>query len=1014
MTTSVEHASLRALLVRLASERVIRLTPRVALHAETLLSARGHEEPRALAAAIASLCTHSPERWRAVYRRCLEAFDTGGPSNDDEAGRAGPVDDVRPAPSAAPTRPRRSLRWLLAGIFVVALALAAVAVIVARGRGAADEPPQPTADPALEPRWLPRPLPAAIAGLLASCGLLLVGAHWLLSPARQRLRLREARAQIRGESRGSEVIYQVPRYEPFPAEVMDFAASMLGRSHGREAGYEIDIDATLDATCRAAGRLTPVMQSGATRRDLVVLVQEGTRSAHPLLGPVEALLERWRRAGLYFTRYDFQSQIESLRTHPQRSPVGLDALSWRSDTCSLLVIGYSTELVDKRGASTWLMQLRHWPVRALLDLDPRSDDELTGPDTRDALASRAAIKRADLRCFPFTAEGLERLARYIGSAGRIQINPDGPGLRPLPEIRDALAKWASCLACVPDPSWEQLEDFRRCFNTRFFGGLLDDPRYVWRLLDWLRREKGVPQPIGPDGRTVEIADEICTDLLAEFRRTDDRGGKELERSAHARLLEHLAAARPTTAYDSGRRALKQLEHKALLADGDEQSTGRELAAFVGTAFELDVLRLARLTDLRFMQAGRTPPPWVRDVLQAARDERISTRELLAPYTFRGTCAPPLALLAGAGTWLAWFGHSAGHSLGALWIAVGAALSASSLGALAAARHCVRAATDEERDRLLEGPVGERSAATSQIASAAEWSPAETTEPETLTPRERYALACLRPRPPLSALGDLEDSPTGEAYGVVYVALADVAPMVFLGLSGGTFTMGSRDDDRQAQRRERPRSRRYVSAFAIAATPVTQAQYQAVMSDNPSRLQGAERPVEWVTWEDAARFCNALSEREGLRPCYSKDPRGAWVWERDADGYRLPTESEWEFACRAGTTGAYGLAGPDAELADYAWFHGNANGETHDVANKKRNPWGIFDMHGNVWEWCWDWHAQYAANDHSDGPKSGNDRVLRGGSFVNEPVHLRSAYRGRAMPTTRVRIHGFRCVRGARE
>lgn len=1097
-----EPTSLRALLERLADERVIRLDPRLALQVEALLAARSHEDPRALAAGIASLCAHTPERWRAVHRRCLDFFATHArvrPSAIPGVAPELPPVDLRAAllPESPPPRPPSRRAWFIGG----GLALVGLAALIVLRKppepveippesstttsDAADatspattqetlvapettdpttaalntpteissgdtttpspgsstgdttssgNPPGDTtiAEPLPEPPEtiptrpkiqhrvrdpLPSPLPTALLGLLVSALLLTFGARWLATPALRRLRLRAERADLRAKSRGSHVIYHVPRHLPFSAEIIDAAATMLGHVPGGEGGRDLDIDATIDATSRAVGRVVPIMQPGLVRRDLVILVQLGKSSAHPLLGPVEAILDRWRRAGLTYARHDFQAQIDDLRAHPRRTRVALDALARRSEGCPLLIIAHSTELVDKHGTAGWLRHLQSWPVRAMLDLDPRRNDELADAGERDALASRLALDRAGLRRFSFTGEGLDALARYVSSGGRVQMAEEDPGLRSCAELAGPLAKWASCLACVPDPSWDQLEDFRRQFNHRFFDGQLDDARHVWRLLEWLRREKNVPQPIAPDGRSIDIADNIITEILADLKRADLATGAGLEDAAHARILEQLAGAAPTTDYDRGRQALKQIEHLALLSKAPPATAGPTFADFIGTPFELDVLRLARLTEERFTRAGQSPPAWVQEVLQGARGDGTSTGDLLEPGAWLRAPWLLSAGLAGVGTWLTWGGASSGSVAGVALSAAGGALTLTTLGGLAFLRRREMSALDGERTTLLADVTRGDPAAPHPSPPVPE-TPApediledEPDEPDDLTPLEKYAKALRQPIPSLDDLGGLDDPPTGEAFGIVHVALPDVAPMVFIGLSGGNFTMGSSDGDEQAYDDERPPHRSHVSAFAFAATPVTQAQYQAVTGKSPSHFKGPELPVEQVSWLGAIEFCNALSDREHLKRCYH-EAGGRWHWDRDADGYRLPTEAEWEFACRAGTTTPYGLVAADDKLSDYAWFDDNAANTTHPVATKRRNPWGLHDMHGNVWEWCWDWFGTYNRSPKMNaiGPPDGPGRVLRGGSFFDGAGYLRSAVRYILVPTYRSMYSGFRCVR----
>ena len=155
----------------------------------------------------------------------------------------------------------------------------------------------------------------------------------------------------------------------------------------------------------------------------------------------------------------------------------------------------------------------------------------------------------------------------------------------------------------------------------------------------------------------------------------------------------------------------------------------------------------------------------------------------------------------------------------------------------------------------------------------------------------------------------------------------------------------------------------VAAHQMSAFPVTQAQYAQVTGEWPSTARGDRLPVEGVSWWDAVRFCHALSHQEQLVPAYRLDPDGDGIdWDASADGYRLPTEAEWEHACRAGTATAYHFGDDPKDLTDYGWFVDNSElpdqeGGYRAVGQKKPNPWGLYDMHGNVAEWCTDgYHA----------------------------------------------------------
>jgi formylglycine-generating enzyme required for sulfatase activity len=248
------------------------------------------------------------------------------------------------------------------------------------------------------------------------------------------------------------------------------------------------------------------------------------------------------------------------------------------------------------------------------------------------------------------------------------------------------------------------------------------------------------------------------------------------------------------------------------------------------------------------------------------------------------------------------------------------------------------------------------------------------------------------------------------------------------IQGGPFTMGSPENEPNRSSNEFQHTVE-LTGFYMGKYPVTQALYLTVTGTNPSNFttpvspetSTANRPVENVTWYDAVEFCNKMSEREGLTPVYtisSRTPATGYPitsatvtpnWS--ANGYRLPTEAQWEYACRAETTTAYNTGTVISD--DTGWYTSNSGSRTHEVGGKPANAWGLYDMHGNVWEWCWDWYdsSYYSSSPAQDptGAVSGTTRVYRGGSWFNSSNLLRSAYRSYYNPDYRSYQVGFRLV-----
>ena len=231
---------------------------------------------------------------------------------------------------------------------------------------------------------------------------------------------------------------------------------------------------------------------------------------------------------------------------------------------------------------------------------------------------------------------------------------------------------------------------------------------------------------------------------------------------------------------------------------------------------------------------------------------------------------------------------------------------------------------------------------------------------------------------------------------------------------GEFVMG---DDNGASD-EKPTHKSAVGAFWMDTREAAQKDYESLMKQNPSKFKGPERPVEQVDWYHAVLYCNMRSLKEGLKPCYDA---ATLACDFDAEGYRLPTEAEWEYACRAGTRTQYSFGDDPAKLKTCAWFKANADGTPHPVGQKAPNPWGLYDMHGNVAEWCDDIYSEtyYQQREDKDphGPSSGDKRVLRGGSWRANEEDCRSSARN----SENARLadacfgsdsYGFRCVRRA--
>jgi formylglycine-generating enzyme required for sulfatase activity len=274
---------------------------------------------------------------------------------------------------------------------------------------------------------------------------------------------------------------------------------------------------------------------------------------------------------------------------------------------------------------------------------------------------------------------------------------------------------------------------------------------------------------------------------------------------------------------------------------------------------------------------------------------------------------------------------------------------------------------------------------------------------------------------------------GEAREVVASERVIEYRPAMVALPGGKFWMGS--PDTEANRRvAEVRHEAEVGDFELCRTEVTQGQWKAVMDAEELKpdecgLEGCDddKPITGVTWYAAVEYLNRLTEKENERRgpgekwtlCYWKVSEERIEWDRGCTGYRLPTEAEWEYAARAGSETAYFFGDEAAKLCEYGNVADRtANAKYPDwtvagcedgaanfarVGSYRANPWGLYDVYGNAWEWVWDWYGDYdeKAPKNSGGPENGDFRVLRGGSFKVEPWNLRSAYRSRGTPTNRI-------------
>ncbi len=242
-----------------------------------------------------------------------------------------------------------------------------------------------------------------------------------------------------------------------------------------------------------------------------------------------------------------------------------------------------------------------------------------------------------------------------------------------------------------------------------------------------------------------------------------------------------------------------------------------------------------------------------------------------------------------------------------------------------------------------------------------------------------------------------------------------ADMEFVLVKGGTFKMGNTYEE-DGFEDELPVHQVTLSDYYISTYEVTQSEWQDVMGSNPSSFKGKMKPVENVSWFDAIEFCNKLSEKEGLNPCYQIKRNNNVICDWTANGYRLPTEAEWEYAARGGIESqGYMYAGSNS-IDEVGFYKGNSMSMSHSTGSKKPNELRIYDMSGNVWEWCWDWYTNSYSDGAGNNPKGvefGVERCRRGGSWAQISKSSRSSNRLGTPPELKFNYVGLRLVKTTR-
>ncbi|MCK6516615.1 formylglycine-generating enzyme family protein [Myxococcota bacterium] len=570
------------------------------------------------------------------------------------------------------------------------------------------------------------------------------------------------------------------------------------------------------------------------------------------------------------------------------------------------------------------------------------------PDTaRRAAGLAQRLEQARLPRLPFTDDGLVAAAALLATGEQRGAAPPPPELPSAEALRAPLARWLVCACCVPQPTWAQLEAIR----VELLADELSDSRLVQRLLDMNRAPDGA-EPISSDGRTLLLPPAKVAELLAEDRRLSG-GVSPLQRATLGLLIEQLDRAKPEAGtLAEGRKRLRIACYELTLG---KRAVEHVLADFADSPVRDELERRLNQEDRVRLEAGVGGGERLVEGLSA--EGPLGLREVAT----------------------AWARVGGGRRLG----------GALALGVLATAVWWLGA--PEVVVSVMR-----------RVELPEEW--------EVVVPEVEWA-----EEEAVGAEEELDDLPRT----ALRPALVSVP--------GGTFLMGSPEEaltwegDRKANEDELPQRELTIPAFQMCKTEVTQAHYKVVTGTNPSYCGygcSDDLPVQNVSWFDAVAYLNKLTALESealmalgeaaLTACY--EGSGAKVrWATGCTGYRLPTEAEWEYAARAGTTTSWSFGEDPAVIGDYAWYDGNSRGTVHAVGAKKSNPWRLNDMHGNVWEWVWDAYDSYKSGKVVY--SSGTSRALRGGAFSNSPWRLRSARRDWWAPEGQGWNFGFRCARG---
>lgn len=851
---------------------------------------------------------------------------------------------------------------------------------------------------------------------------------WLLPLVRRRRAEKEAQAtaqraqaMVARESMSRALLrtrdglrphYWVDLKLPIPSEAVEDSATQLGRVYQAVRGVELDVPRTLAQTLDAGGELRPVFAAAKQRRELLVLYDEA--ETKPYLPVFHLLLQRWARLGVGCTQFGFRSSPEKLWTPKGgRGPL-FKELARRHEGAALILYASRLEVRARTDYHQWPQQLQDFALHVWLDPDPRP----AAQRSLDEQQELELLTQYKLPRFPLTPKGLVALARYLVAEGVGVVLPEWETLPLLTEEdrHKAVELWLSLGAVVPDAGYDQLEGFRQ--QVPRLRELLPD----WRCMQLLlaRTAELVGPGFRPGASTLTLKEDQQLERLHSLHKKD--------RSSYLqghRLVKEQLPPPPTTPREEWTRPqweveLKRTYHEAADAEPARQEELLDPYRTSPVAPEAEAM-VARLEAVQGGPAAVVQGPRRLRGGRASGAAKLTVREALASTAaalLRGAAWGALLTLLAVGTW----------ELAVRWPKLGQALRPGKQ----------RIAVRLQRAPMYQADCPQPKAPpVSVVAEAPKPAPAIASAPTPkklprvpkTTDTDASAVPVAAPGPVRTVVPQIADAGASPADlgpppkgGVAYPLVIDASPSAsvsyrpkLLRIKARTFQMGSADNDRDGYPNERPQHEVKLSRdYLMMETEVTQGQYRQAMETPPlegvcaSAGVGDDLPMVCVSWVDAARYANRLSELEEQAPCYQIAGETVRWPAAGCAGYRLPTEAEWEYAARGGQS--YPYAG-SSNVDEVAWYQANSGGKLNTVKTKRANGYKLYDLSGSVWEWVWDQYGPYVDGSQIDpkGPSIGVDRVLRGGSWVYSGF-ARVAYRAGVNPGSRNRSQGFRLVR----